>query len=81
MCSSDLQVRKTQSAFFQEEFVIGDIKNLHKKIVKIDLRTDKVYGSIRDPSKRQFINAARFIQNYADKYQIDFVVDKKIKYK
>lgn len=74
--------KKTPEEFLQEEFVIGDIKNLHTKIVKIELRLDTRFThNLGDVPKRLFVRAAKYVKEYADKYNIPFEIDKGIKLK
>ena len=74
--------QKKPDEFMQEEFVIGDIKNLHTKIVKIELRLDTRFThNLGDVPKRLFVRAAKYVKEYADKYNIPFEIDKGIKLK
>jgi len=73
--------KKMPKHFLQEEFVVGEIRQLHRKIVQIDIRLDKDFGFSRDPTKKEFTREAKFIQDYANKYGIKFNVGKGIKLK
>ena len=74
--------KKKPDEFMQEEFVIGDIKNLHNKIVRIDLQKDTKFAStMSSPYRAEFIHIALVIKKYAEKYNIPFSIDSKLKLK
>lgn len=71
--------KKKPDEFLQEEFVVGDIKNLHKKIVMIKLiGNPKFLKSMNDPTKQQFKKMANLIKKYAETYNIKYNIDPRV---
>jgi hypothetical protein len=69
---------------FQEEFVIGDIKNIHRSIKRIDLFEPKWDDSMKDrqpedQTYERLNRIVRMIKSYCGRYNIPFTINNSVR--